>query len=219
LTHAQQKPEPHSTHEPEQTVPGRQSKSEAEEEKNFPEVEFLASSVFRSFSYLQPLTRGLNFEGHYFGVENVGVGIVNGSWTFRLGKSIELSPGLGVYFGEGQSTSPALSFRWGIERGPIVSQGLFFQVLRQSKRNLEPESEQEEGLAYPRIWDGNHVSYRHRRLEIGPSWERIHGREGDEERGRVAFRIFRNVSAVIFVMAPETEVRGGIIIHPARQEE
>jgi len=221
LTQAQEKPEPHSTDKAEQTVLGSESKSEAEQDKNFPEAEFVASSAFRSFSYLQPLTRGLNFEGHYFDVEKVSVGIVSGSWTFHLGKSVKLSPGLGVYFGEGQSTSPAFSFRWEIERGPIVSQGLFIQALRQSKRNPDRESEQEEHLAYPNIWDGNHVSYRYRRLDIGPSWERIHSREGNEWKGggRVAFRIFRNVSAVMFVMAPETEVRGGIVIHPARPEE
>lgn len=33
----------------------------------FPEVEFVASHVFRSGSYVQPLWKGLHFEGHYFG--------------------------------------------------------------------------------------------------------------------------------------------------------
>lgn len=74
----------------------------ADEEERFPEVEFVASSKFRSFSYLQPVYRGLNFEGHYFDVEDNDVGAINGSWTFRLREGIKLSPG----FGERRGSSP-----------------------------------------------------------------------------------------------------------------
>jgi hypothetical protein len=219
VTSAQEKSETSTANASHQPKGTDGSKAQAEgEEKSFPEVEFVASSEFRSFSYVQPLTRGLNFEGHYFGIEDVDVGAVSGSWTFRLGKSVKLSPGFGVYFGERQRTGPAFTFRWEVEKGPIFSQGLFIQGFRKVKVGEEAE---EEKSVYPSIWDGNHVSLRYKRLEVGPSWERVHTREGNEWKGggRVAVRIFRNVSAVMFVMAPETEVRGGIIIHPARHEE
>jgi len=194
------------------------SEAEPSENRNFPEAEFVASGKFRSFSYVQPLVRGLNLEGHYFGVEDVDVGIVNGSWTFRLGKSIKLSPGLGVYFGEHQRTGPAFTFRWEVEKGPVVSQGLFIEGFRKVEVG---EEEEEQKSVYPNIWDGNHVSLRYKRFEVGPSWERIHSREGNEWKGggRVAVRILPHMSAVMFVMAPEVEVRGGIIIHPSRNEE
>jgi hypothetical protein len=68
------------------------------------------------------------------------------------------------------------------------------------------------------IWDGNHVSVRLSRFEFGPSWERIHARAENEWKGggRAAFRILPNMSVVFFVLAPKTEYRGGIIIHPER---
>src|SRR5262245_36957617 len=192
--------------------------AESAEDKNFPEAEFVGSSKFRSFSYVQPLVSGLNFEGHYFGVEDVDVGTLNGSWTFRLGKSVKLSPGFGVYFGENQRTGPAFTFRWEIEKGPLVSQGLFIQGFRKVEVG---EGEEEQKSVYPNIWDGNHISLRYKRFEVGPAWERIHTREGNEWKGggRVAVHIFPHMSAVMFVMAPETEVRGGVIIHPTRREE
>ena len=180
----------------------------AEAEGKFPEIEAVASDVFQSVSYIQPLFSHLHFEGHYFGVEQ-HVGTVGASWAFRLGKHVKLVPGLGVYFGEQQTTAPALTFRWEIENKGFISQGLFIQALRKS-----------EEFGYPSIWDSNHLSARWLRLEIGPSWERIHSREGNEWKGggRFAFRIFKHASAVLFVLAPETEVRGGIIIHPTRRE-
>jgi len=187
----------------------------ADEEDRFPEVEFVASNKFRSFSYLQPVYRGLNFEGHYFDVEDNDVGAINGSWTFRLREGIKLSPGFGLSFGQNVTTAPALTFRWDVEQGPIVSQGLFIQGLRKSSE----EEGEEEVRVYPNIWDGNHVSYRYDRLQIGPSWEHIHAREGDEWKvgGRAAYRILKNVTAVMFVMAPDTEIRFGVMIHPPRE--
>jgi hypothetical protein len=182
----------------------------AKEEGKFPEIEAILSEDFRSVSYVQPVVRRLNFEGHYFGVEDINVGTVGASWAFRLGEHVTLSPGIAVYFGEHQTTAPAYSLRWEIEKGWLFSQGLFIQALRES-----------EEFGYPSIWDGNHVSVRWKRLEAGPSWERIHSREENEWKGggRAAFRILRNLSAVMFVLGPETEVRGGVIIHPARHEK
>jgi len=99
----------------------------------------------------------------------------------------------------------------------MISQGLFIEGFRKVKVG----GEETEESVYPNIWDGNHVSLRYKRFEAGPSWERIHSREGNEWKGgaRVAIHIFPHVSAVMFVMAPETEVRGGVIIHPSRREE
>jgi hypothetical protein len=154
---------------------------------------------------------------HYFDVDGNTVGVVNGSWTFRLREGIKLSPGFGVSFGQNHTTAPALTFRWDVERGPIVSQGLFIQALGKSPE--EEGEEPEEERVYPNIWDGNHVSYRYDRLEVGPSWEHIHGREGDEWKvgGRFTYCILRNVTAVMFLMAPDTEIRFGVMIHPPRE--
>jgi hypothetical protein len=180
----------------------------------------VASNKFRSFSYLQPVYRGLNFEGHYLDVEDQDVGVIKGSWTFRLREGIKLSPGFGLSFGQSLTTAPAFTFRWDVEQGPIVSQGLFIQAFRKSPGEPE-EGEEEEERVYPNIWDGNHVSCRYDRLQIGPSWEHIHSREGDEWKfgGRAAYRILRHVTAVLFVMAPDTEVRFGVMIHPPREGE
>jgi hypothetical protein len=193
--------------------------------EKFPEVEFVASNQFRSFSLITPIYRGLNIEGHYYGIrfepehEEPGEsgperqprinnsGVINGSYNLRLGKHIELSPGFEVAFGEGQKTSPAITFRWDIEKGRLVSQGLFILSLQGSE-----ESGRES------IWDGNHVSVRVNRFEVGPCWERIHARAENEWKGggRGAFKIFSNLSLVFFVLAPSTEFRGGFIIHPQR---
>jgi hypothetical protein len=194
-------------------------------EEKIPEADFVASNDFRSASLVVPLFRGLNFEGHYFGVraepeneENgeqgvgnisgiINTGVIGGSYGVRLGEHIALFPGLGIYFGEDQKTSPAITFRWEIEKGRIFSQGLFVQSFLQS-----------EEFGRPSIWDGNHVSVRLSRFEFGPSWERIHTRAENEWKGggRAAFRLLRNVSVVFFVLAPKTEYRGGIIVHPER---
>jgi hypothetical protein len=194
-------------------------------EEQIPEFEFVASNDFRSASLVVPLFRGLNFEGHYFGVraepedgENgehgaghrsgiIDVATINGSYGVRLGEHIALSPGFGVFFGEDQKTSPAITFRWEIEKGRLFSQGLFILSLQES-----------EEFGRVSMWDGNHISLRLGRFEFGPSWERIHTRAENEWKGggRAAFRLLRNVSVVLFVLAPKTEYRGGIIVHPER---
>src|SRR5262245_753152 len=174
---AQEQPDPDKEGRGHESAHGREVELV---EKNFPQAEFVASSKFRSFSYLQPLVSGLNFEGHYFGVDDVDEGTINGSWTFRLGKSVKLSPGFGVFFGERQRTGPAFTFRWEIEKGPVVSEGLFIEGFRKVSVG---EEEEEQRSVYPNIWDGNHISLRYKRFEVGPAWERIHSREGNEWKG------------------------------------
>jgi hypothetical protein len=46
----------------------------AKEAPDFPEAEFVASSSFRSASYVQPLWKQLHFEGDYFGGDENDVG-------------------------------------------------------------------------------------------------------------------------------------------------
>ncbi len=212
---------PKSNHNPQQSS-GTPS---IQKEEKVPEADFVASTDYRSSSLIVPLYRGLNFEGHYIGVraepeqeENgepgsmsptgiINVGAITGSYSFRLGEQLTLSPGFGIYFGEDQRTSPALSFRWEFERSRIFSQGLFIFSFLES-----------EEFGRPTIWDGNHISLRLNRFEIGPTWELIHTRSENDWKGggRAAFRLFRNVSVAFFVLAPNTEYRGGIIVHPDR---
>jgi hypothetical protein len=130
---------------------------------------------------------------------------------------VKLTPGFGIFFGEHQTTSPAVAFRWEIEKGHLFSQGLFLQALRKNPRT-EGEEETFNGVR-PSIWDGNHVSYRYKRLDVGPLWERIHGREGNEWKGgvRTAFRFWKYVSGLLVIVGPDTEVRGGFIIHAAKE--
>jgi len=47
------------------------------------EVEFVASDVFRSGSYVQPIWRGLAFEGHHFGGKTTDVEFTGVSYTFQ----------------------------------------------------------------------------------------------------------------------------------------
>src|SRR5262245_50397436 len=111
-----------------------------QEEEPFPEVEFVASSDFRKFSLITPVYRNVNIEGYYFGVrtepENeepgepgaeqiIDSGTISLSYGFRLGKHVVLTPGFGVAFGENQRTSPAITFRWEIEKEHLFSEGLF----------------------------------------------------------------------------------------------
>jgi hypothetical protein len=196
------------------------------EEEMFPEIEFVASNDFRKASMIVPVYRGLNIEGYYFGIRSepeleengehvtelpshiINAGTIVGSYSFRFKEYFLLTPGFGVFFGEGQETSPAISFRWDIEKGKLVSQGLFILPLEES-----------EEFGRVSIWDGNHVSLRLNRFEFGPTWERIHFREENEWKGggRAAFRILPNLSVIFYVLAPQTEFRGGIIIHPERE--
>jgi hypothetical protein len=191
------------------------------------EVELVASDVFRSGSYIQPLWRGLGFEGHYFGGERTDVGFAGASWTFRL-SGLKLSPGGGVLFGSDRfATSPAIAFRWDYERGWLVSQGLIVQGFRRTPVFEEEASEREEAAPVPvssvrpAISDGNHVSARRGRLTVGGTFEHIRFREGNEWKGggRLGVRLFPRVSAVLYVLGPgRVEWRGGMLIHPRRDD-
>jgi len=203
-------------------------KKEGAEGSSAFEAEFVASNIFRSGSYVQPLWKHLNFEGHYFGGTSTNVGFTGGSWTFRAGE-LKLSPGFGVLFGSNQfATSPAVSFHWSYEHGWFVTEGLVIQGFREtpvfSENGEEGDAENSGGSAEPvgyvrpTISDGNHVSARWKRLTIGGTWEHIHFREGDEWKGggRLAIRLFSRVSAVLYVLGPgQTEWRGGILIQPS----
>gem|GEM_PF-788293 len=201
---------------------GTQSSRKVEK---FPEFEVVASDQFRSAGIVAPLSSRLNIEGYYFGVRIeseleerlehaakrrsgfLDLGAITGSYSFRLGRHITLSPGFGGFFGEAQKASPAFTFRWEVGKGRLFSQGLFIQSLQAS-----------EEFGRVRIWDGNHISMRLSRFEFGPSWEWIHIRVENEWKGggRTAFRILTHLSVVFLILAPKTEYRGGIIIHPKR---
>jgi len=186
------------------------------------EAEFAASDVFRSGSYLQPLWKGLSFEGHYFGEDTANVGHAGAAWTFRF-RELKLSPGAGVMFGDGQfATTPAITFRWDFEKSWFVTQGLILQGFRGSKIPEEPDNGHAEWqdesvlLVRPAISDGSHVSGRWKRVTIGGTWEHIHFRENEwKGGGRLAFRILPRVSGVLYVFGPgRVEWRGGILVHP-----
>jgi len=207
--------------------PARQE--EAHEGPSAFEAEFAASDIFRSASYIQPLWRGLGFEGHYFGGTNTDTGFTGGSWTFRV-RELKLSPGFGVMFGSNQfATAPTFSFRWDYERGWFVSQGLTLLGFRDTPVfSEEGEGGEHHGgppvpvaFVRPAIADGSHVSARWKRLTIGGTWEHIHFREGDEWKGggRLAIRLFPRISAILYVLGPgRAEWRGGVLIHPPRPD-
>lgn len=192
------------------------------DEGKFPEIEALISHEFRTVSYVQPLYHGLNFEAHHFGVkleveaahgdpqsepheEYIDIATFTASWTFKLGEHVKIIPGVGLYVGEGQEAAPSLTFRWHIEKGWLISQGLFVASLRDF-----------EDFGRVSVWDGNHVSVRWKRIQVGPAWERIHTRDENEWKGGVrgSVRIARHVSIAAFVWAPKPEFRAGVIIHP-----
>jgi len=186
----------------------------------FPEAEFVASSSFRSAAYVQPLWKGLHFEGDYFGSDENDVGYTGGSWQVRW-RGLRLSPGFGVGFGgNGFRTMPAISLRWKYEKHWFVTEGLIVQGLLETQRSSDNTPEgREEGTVRPTITDGDHVSVRWHRLTLGGAWERIQFREVEwKGGGRAAFRILPHLSAVIFVLGPNTEVRGGLILHPAEEK-
>jgi hypothetical protein len=217
--------EPPAVHPPAGTTP---QETEAHQGPSEFEVEFVASDIFRSASYLQPLWRGLGFEGDYFGGKSTDVGLAAGTWTFRF-RALKLSPGVGVLFGSNQfATTPAVSFRWDYEHRWFVTQGLVLQGFRRTPVFGEGEGEGHPSeppvplrLVRPTISDGNHVSVRWERLTIGGSWEHIHFREGNEWKGggRLSVRLVPRLSAILYVFGPgRAEWRGGIVIHPPEHD-
>jgi hypothetical protein len=216
-----------------QTTPDAAARPTATEQKEKEEAgpsafeaEFVASDIFRSGSYIQPLWRGLGFEGHYFGGTETDVGFTGASWMFRV-KELELIPAFGVLFGSNRfASSPAVTLRWNYERRWFVTQGLVVQGFRSTPIFGEEDEASGEDHGEPRvpvstvrptISDGDHVSVRWKRLTIGGTWEFIHFREGDEWKGggRLAIRLLPRVSAVLYVLGPgRAEWRGGILIQP-----
>ena len=211
--------------EPASPKPGEAAQAAAEpnheEEKAYPEAEFVASDIFRSGSLVFPAWKRLSFEGHYFGGTETDVGFTGASWTFRW-KGLELAPGFGVSFGSNQfATAPSISFRWNYEKRWFVTQGLIIQGLRDTPifsedEGDEPGPKEPAGYVRPTISDGDHVSVRWKRLTVGATGEHIHFREGEEWKGggRVAFRFAKRFSAVLYVLGPgRAEWRGGLIFH------
>jgi len=190
------------------------------EPDKLPEAEFVGSPSFRSGALVQPIWRDISFDGHYFGGDENNVGFTGGSWTFH-GASWKLAPGFGVSFGDnGFRTMPALSLRWGYERGWFVSEGLFVQGLLHT--DLFPEgTEPEPGRSasesvVPFIADGDHVSARWKRFTVGGTWEHRQFREGREWKGglRIAYKVLPRLSFTFFAMGPGSEIRGGILFQP-----
>lgn len=186
----------------------------------FPEAEFVASTSFRSAAYVQPLWKGLHFESDYFGTDDNDVGFAGASWEFRW-SGLRLPPGVGAVFGDnGFRTMPGISLRWAYEKNWFVTEGVIVQGLLETPHLLEntPDA-REQGLVRPTITDGDHMSVRWCRLEVGGAWERIHFREIEwEGGGRLAFQILSHLSGVFYVLGPETELRGGLILHPAEEK-
>jgi len=196
-------------------TPAGESGKQPERESRFPEVEFVASDVFRSGSYIQPIWKRAHFEGHYFGGQT-NVGYTGGSWAFRV-KELVLAPGLGVSFGDDHfTTTPAVAFRWEFEKSWFVTQGLVFQCFRKSPLEKEEEGGHEAVVEdiRPTISDGNHVSVRWKRVTLGGTWEHIQFREEEwKGGGRLAIRLVRHVSAVLYVLGPgRAEFRAGVLI-------
>lgn len=194
----------------------QESRPETQAETRFPEAEVVASTSFRSANYVQPIWKGLRFESDYFGGDENDVGFAGPAWEFRL-RELRLAPAFGAAFGgNGFRSMPAVSVRWAFEKGRFITEGLIVQGLEQTARNPgnTPE-EQTEGLVRPTITDGDHVSVEWRRLTMGGTWERIQFREIEwKGGGRVAIRIWPHLSAVVYVLGPDTEVRVGLILHP-----
>ena len=185
-----------------------------------PDAEFVASTIFRSAAYVQPLWNGLRFEGHYFGTGENDVGQTGASWEFRW-RRLRLAPGFGLAFaGNGFRTMPSISCRWAYEKDWFITEGMILRGLLQTQRipGETPEA-LAEGRVRPTITDGDHVSVRWRRLTVGSTWEHIQFREDEwKGGGRVALRFATHFSGVLYVVAPRAEVRGGLIFHPAEEQ-
>jgi hypothetical protein len=202
------------------------SAAKAEESAEGPgafEGEFVASDIFRSGSYVQPLWSKLAFEGHYFGGASTDVGFTGASWTFSL-RRLKLAPGFGATFGSNQfATTPAISLRWDFEHRWFVTQGLSVQGFRKTPVFGEEGEHQHQPVSFvrPYISDGNHVSARWNRLTLGGTWEHIQFREGQEWKGggRLAVRVLPRLSALVYVLGPgRAEWRFGFMIHPRKSE-
>jgi hypothetical protein len=190
------------------------------ETPRFPEAEFVGSTIFRSAAYVQPLWKGLRLESDYFGGDENDVGYAAPSWKFRC-RGLRLDPGFGFAFGDnGFQTMPALSLRWTYERNWFITEGLIVQGLLHTRRDPDNTPEAlEKGFVRPTISDGDHISIRWRRLTMGGTWERIQFREIEwKEGGRVALRLLPHLSAVVYILGPGFEVRGGLALHSIEEK-
>jgi len=132
-----------------------------------------------------------------------------------------VAPGFSILFGTNQFRSmPAFTLRWQYERRWFISEGLMIQGFLSTPRFADVrEGGEPWETVRPRITDGDHVSVRWRRLTVGGTWEHIQFREDEwKGGGRAVFRLAPHVSVVLYVLGPETEFRGGVIIHPAEKE-
>jgi hypothetical protein len=119
-------------------------------------------------------------------------------------------------------TMPGFSFRWEYEKSWFVTEGLIVQGLLKTARFPPGATEAAAGgssQVRPTITDGDHVSVRIWRITAGGTWEHIQFREDEWKGGaRFAFRIAPHFSAVLYILGPGSEFRGGIIFHPAKKE-
>ena len=54
---------------------------------------------------------------------------------------------------------------------------------------------------------------------MGGAWERTQFRDVEwKGGGRVALRLVPHISAVVYVLGPGFEVRGGLMLHPAEEK-
>ena len=185
----------------------------------YPDAEFVGSTKFRDATLVLPTWRKLNFEAHYFGDDTHDLGLTGGSWTFEFLNKIMLAPGMAVGFGSSIETSPVATLRWGAEHSWVVAEGFSAFSLRQSFVS-EDEPNENTFLKRAYISDGNHLSARWKRMEGGFSWEHIATREENEWKtgGRFDLALNRRLNFVAYILAPDTEFRGGLRFRPPEKE-
>ena len=190
----------------------------AQAQEYLPEAEFVGSTEFRAASYIQPLWKHLSLEAHYYGVSRADLGIAGPSFEFRIKGHLKIAPGIGVGFGSPFRTSPVAMLRVGFEKDWLFAEYNFIASLRaaQLENQLEEVPPGEELIRYARLSDGDHVSYRWKRLQAGFSWEHISVRaESEWKTGfRVAVGLTRRLSFVSYTLFPEAEFRAGLRFTP-----
>jgi len=63
--------------------PQAESAESTQKKSKLPEAECVVSPSFRSASLVQPIWKGIGFEGDYFGGDENNVGYTAASWTLR----------------------------------------------------------------------------------------------------------------------------------------
>ena len=90
----------------------------------------------------------------------------------------------GHYFGVEGTKVGTVGAKW-VNMGKRVTLSPGMAVYfgeRQTTESLRESEESDDVI----LWDGNHVSVRWRRLDVGPSWERTYTREEDEWEAEAA---------------------------------